>query len=486
MLKGGVILDVTNAEQARIAEDAGAAAVMALERVPADIRREGGVARMAAIERDRGGARRGLDPGDGEVPHRPLAEARVLEALGVDFIDESEVLTPADDEHHVDKHAFRVPFVCGARDLGEALRRIGEGAAMIRTKGEAGSGNIVEAVRHLRQIGREMRALAHAPRRRAHGARQGAGAPYELVRAGRGAPAAAGAELRRRRHRHAGRRRALHGARRRGGVRRLGRLQVRRSGGAGARHRPRHHALAGPGRGAGRLARPRRRRWRASRMEAIPDEERLARAGMVRRSASSPSRATSPPTRAPSRAAASRASPCARRPISPAIDALVLPGGESTAMLHGIARDGLEAPLRAFLASGRPVLGTCAGAILLARHVTEPAAALVRRARHRRRAQRLRHADRLVREPWRMTTIRLAVRRPALRLHPRAAHRPRRARASRCLRASTARRCWSSSGPVWAATFHPELTDDLRVVGAVFGSAVSESRFPLPDGRGLG
>ena len=173
MLKGGVILDVTSAEQARIAEDAGAAAVMALERVPADIRREGGVARMAAVERIEEIRAAVSIPVMAKCRIGHFMEARLLEALGVDFIDESEVLTPADEEHHIDKHAFRVPFVCGARDLGEALRRIGEGAAMIRTKGEAGSGNIVEAVRHLRQIGREIRELAAAPPRGADGAGEG-------------------------------------------------------------------------------------------------------------------------------------------------------------------------------------------------------------------------------------------------------------------------------------------------------------------------
>ena len=147
---------------------------MALERVPADIRREGGVARMAAIERIEEVRAAVSIPVMAKCRIGHLLEARVLEALGVDFIDESEVLTPADDEHHVDKHAFRVPFVCGARDLGEALRRIGEGAAMIRTKGEAGSGNIVEAVRHLRQIRSRDAGARSAPRRRAHGAREGA------------------------------------------------------------------------------------------------------------------------------------------------------------------------------------------------------------------------------------------------------------------------------------------------------------------------
>src|SRR5215468_9549389 len=181
MLKGGVILDVTSADQARIAEDAGAAAVMALERVPADIRREGGVARMAPVERIEEVRAAVSIPVMAKCRIGHLLEARVLEALGVDFIDESEVLTPADDEHHVDKHAFRAPFVCGARGLGEALRRIGEGAALIRTKGEAGSGNIVEAVRHLRRMGREIRALVHAPADERMALAKALGAPFELV-----------------------------------------------------------------------------------------------------------------------------------------------------------------------------------------------------------------------------------------------------------------------------------------------------------------
>ena len=160
MLKGGVIMDVTTPEQAKIAEDAGATAVMALERVPADIRREGGVARMCSIAVIEGIQRVVSIPVMAKVRIGHFMEARVLEQLGVDFIDESEVLTPADEEHHIDKHAYRSPFVCGCRNLGEALRRIGEGAAMIRTKGEAGSGNIVEAVRHLRSVCGEIRALA--------------------------------------------------------------------------------------------------------------------------------------------------------------------------------------------------------------------------------------------------------------------------------------------------------------------------------------
>ena len=159
MLKGGVIMDVTNAEQARIAQDAGASAVMALERVPSDIRKDGGVARMANISIIEEIMRTVTVPVMAKARIGHFMEARILEALGVDFIDESEVLTPADEEHHIDKKAFKTPFVCGARNLGEALRRIAEGAAMVRTKGEAGSGNIVEAVRHIRTIVKEMKQL---------------------------------------------------------------------------------------------------------------------------------------------------------------------------------------------------------------------------------------------------------------------------------------------------------------------------------------
>ncbi len=159
MLKGGVIMDVTNAEQAVIAEQAGASAVMALERVPSDIRKDGGVARMAAIRVIREIMQQVSIPVMAKARIGHFMEARILEALEVDYIDESEVLTPADEEHHIDKRNFKVPFVCGARNLGEALRRIAEGAAMIRTKGEAGSGDIVEAVRHMRTIVKEMKQL---------------------------------------------------------------------------------------------------------------------------------------------------------------------------------------------------------------------------------------------------------------------------------------------------------------------------------------
>src|ERR1700716_4705522 len=181
MLKGGVIMDVTNAEQAAIAEKAGAVAVMALERVPAQIRAEGGVARMASPKKIREIMATVSIPVMAKCRIGHFAEAQILQELGVDYIDESEVLTPADEAHHVDKHAFKVPFVCGCRNLGEALRRIGEGAAMIRTKGEAGTGDVVHAVKHLREIGREMRNLTLMSQdERMHEAKR-LGAPYELV-----------------------------------------------------------------------------------------------------------------------------------------------------------------------------------------------------------------------------------------------------------------------------------------------------------------
>ncbi|MDX2438340.1 MAG: pyridoxal 5'-phosphate synthase lyase subunit PdxS [Acidobacteriota bacterium] len=182
MLKGGVIMDVTNVGQAKIAEDSGAAAVMALERVPADIRVQGGVARMSSIDMIEEIQKAVSIPVMAKVRIGHMAEARILEALEVDFIDESEVLTPADEENHISKHSFKVPFVCGCRNLGEALRRIGEGAAMIRTKGEAGSGDIVEGVRHLRAVRRGIKTLGILTEDELMTAAKEHGAPYELVR----------------------------------------------------------------------------------------------------------------------------------------------------------------------------------------------------------------------------------------------------------------------------------------------------------------
>ena len=182
MLKGGVIMDVVNAEHARIAEEAGASAVMALERVPADIRAQGGVARMSDPELILAIREAVTIPVMAKCRIGHFVEAEILQALGVDCIDESEVLTPADEEFHVNKHQFPVPFVCGARNLGEALRRIGEGAAMIRSKGEAGTGNIVEAVRHLRAITDGIRKLTVVPEEELMTQAKELGAPYELVR----------------------------------------------------------------------------------------------------------------------------------------------------------------------------------------------------------------------------------------------------------------------------------------------------------------
>ena len=181
MLKGGVIMDVTNAEQARIAEEAGAAAVMALERVPSDIRAQGGVARMSDPKIIKEIQSSVTIPVMAKCRIGHFVEAQILEALEVDFIDESEVLTPADDQFHVNKHEFKTPFVCGCRDLGEALRRIGEGAAMIRTKGEAGTGNVIEAVRHLRTVLDAIRRLTVLPKEELMTEAKNLGAPYELV-----------------------------------------------------------------------------------------------------------------------------------------------------------------------------------------------------------------------------------------------------------------------------------------------------------------
>ena len=182
MLKGGVIMDVTNADQAKIAEDAGAVAVMALERVPSDIRKDGGVARMSPVKKIKEIQQTVSIPVMAKCRIGHFVEAQILESLGVDFIDESEVLTPADEHFHVDKFAFKVPFVCGCRDLGEALRRIGEGAAMIRTKGEAGSGNIVEAVRHMRAVISGIKRLKALGSEELMTEAKNLGAPYELLR----------------------------------------------------------------------------------------------------------------------------------------------------------------------------------------------------------------------------------------------------------------------------------------------------------------
>ena len=226
MLKGGVIMDVVDAEQARIAEEAGACAVMALERVPADIRRDGGVARMADPQRIREIQEAVTIPVMAKCRIGHFAEAQILEALEVDYIDESEVLTPADVEHHVDKWRFTVPFVCGATNLGEALRRISEGAAMIRTKGEAGTGDIVNAVTHMRAVFGAIRQLQSLREDELYAAAKEHRAPLRPRALGRRERPAAGRHVHRRRDRDSCRRLALHAARGGRGLRRLRHLQV--------------------------------------------------------------------------------------------------------------------------------------------------------------------------------------------------------------------------------------------------------------------
>ena len=257
MLKGGVIMDVVTPAQATLAEDAGAAAVMALERVPADIRRDGGVARMSDPEMIAGIQQAVTIPVMAKARIGHFVEAEVLQALEVDYVDESEVLTPADERNHIDKWRFKVPFVCGATNLGEALRRIGEGAAMIRSKGEAGTGDIVEAVRHMRAITGEIRRLTTLDEAERASAAKELAAPLDLVQAVADDGTPAGRAVLRRRDRDAGRRRADDGARRRGRVRRLGHLQVRRPARARARDRRGDHPLAGSRARRRRLARPR-------------------------------------------------------------------------------------------------------------------------------------------------------------------------------------------------------------------------------------
>ena len=368
MLKGGVIMDVVDAEQAKIAEDAGAAAVMALERVPADIRRDGGVARMSDPLLIRGIQEAVSIPVMAKARIGHFAEAQVLEALEVDYIDESEVLTPADEANHIDKWAFKIPFVCGATNLGEALRRIGEGAAMIRSKGEAGTGDIVEAVRHMRRIGSEIRRLQTLD-------------DAELATAAKEHQARARARARRRRGRQAARRAVLRGghrdpggrvaddaARRRGRVRGLGHLQVRGPG----------HPRRCDRRGDDALP---RRRARRTRQRGSRPGDGLARVAQARGAAAprQPRLVSAPLVGVlalqgdfEAHARVLRGLGAEVREVRvPAdldgLDGLVIPGGESTTMTLGIEREGLAEPLRELVRSGTPVLGTCAGMIMLDR-----------------------------------------------------------------------------------------------------------------------
>ena len=365
MLKGGVIMDVVNAEQAKIAEDAGAAAVMALERVPADIRRDGGVARMSDPILIKGIQEAVTIPVMAKARIGHFAEAQVLEALEVDYVDESEVLTPADEANHIDKWGFKVPFVCGATNLGEALRRIGEGAAMIRSKGEAGTGDIVEAVRHLRSIRSEIRRLRTLDDMELATAAKELQSPLDLVRqvardqklpvvlfcAG-GIATPADASL----------------------VMQLGAEGVFVGSGIFKSEDPATRAAAiveatthyqdAAARGAG-LRGPRAgdavARVAQARRGSAARQPRLVSVGVL---------ALQGDFEAHSKMLRGFGADV-REVRVPAdldgLDGLVMPGGESTTMSLGIEREGLADPLRGFVRSGRPVLGTCAGMIMLDR-----------------------------------------------------------------------------------------------------------------------
>ena len=395
MLKGGVIMDVVTPEQAKVAEEAGAAAVMALERVPADIRRDGGVARMSDPNMIEGIQQAVTIPVMAKARIGHFAEAQVLQALEVDYIDESEVLTPADEAHHIDKHAFGVPFVCGATNLGEALRRIAEGAAMIRSKGEAGTGNVVEAVRHIRMIRGEIRRLASLDPVELPTAAKELQAPLEIVRdvAEKGRLpvvlfCAGGIAT-------PGRRRADDAARRRGELRGLRDLQVIRSRAPRPRDRRGHHALRGPGARRGRVARagradgrPRDRAARGARRRRAPAEPRLVSirhvVGVLALQGDFEAHATA------LRELGAEARTVRTREELEGLDALVIPGGESTTMTLGVEREGLAEPLREFVALGQ------AGP----RHLRRPDPARPRPPRAARRdrpAQRLRAPAPLVR-----------------------------------------------------------------------------------------
>ena len=376
MLKGGVIMDVVTPEQAKIAEDAGAAAVMALERVPADIRRDGGVARMSDPVMIKGIQEAVTIPVMAKARIGHFAEAQVLEALEVDYVDESEVLTPADEANHIDKWAFKVPFVCGATNLGEALRRIGEGAAMIRSKGEAGTGDIVEAVRHMRAITGEIRgASSRWPTSElATAAKEHAGAARPRARRSPRAGKLPVVAVLRRRDRDARGRVADDAARRRGRVRRLGHLQVARiRSAARARDRRGDDALRGS---RARRRAPRTasaRRWSASR----PPSSRTSScspsaAGRPRAGGRAGRRRPRPPGRLRgARARAARAGRGAARGARARRPRRARRAGDPRRRVDdddaGIEREGLAEPLRELRAAGTPVLGTCAGLIMLDR-----------------------------------------------------------------------------------------------------------------------
>ena len=483
MLKGGVIMDVVTPDQAKIAEDAGAVAVMALERVPADIRAAGGVARMSDPSMIEGIMDAVTIPVMAKARIGHFVEAQVLEALGVDYIDESEVLTPADESNHIDKHAFKVPFVCGCRNLGEALRRINEGAAMMRTKGEAGTGNIVEAVRQLRDVLAEIRRLQGMREDELFVAAKELGAPYELVKdvaadgklpvvnfvaGGISTPADAALVM------QLGAEGVFVGS----GIfksedpARMANAIVQAtthfddpkniaevSKGLGAPMRGHRHRGDPRGRSGSRSAAGRRR-------DDAPASGRqpmkigvLALQGAFREHLD---------TLARHRRRGRSGAPA--RPTSTASAGLILPGGESTTMRQLIDRWGLREPILDLAERGAPIFGTCAGMIVLAardrrRRGADPAA-----ARRDRRAQRVRPPARLVRG----RAARAGPRRHAgpRRLHPGADHRADRARTSTSWPASTT----AGSSPSASGTSSPRRS--TRSSPARPASTGSSRRWP--------
>lgn len=373
-LKGGVIMDVVTPEQAKIAEDAGAVAVMALERVPADIRKDGGVARMSDPDMIEGIIDAVSIPVMAKSRIGHFVEAQVLQSLGVDYIDESEVLTPADEVNHSDKWAFTTPFVCGATNLGEALRRIAEGAAMIRSKGEAGTGNVVEAVRHLRQIKNEIARLRGYDNNELYAAAKELRAPYELVKEVAELGKLPVVLFSMRRCGHPGRRRADAPAGRRGRLRRLRHLQVRRPREARRGHRQGDHLLRRPEDRRGRVPQPGRGHGRHQLRHPARDRA-LRQPGLVMTAPVIGVLALQGDVREhlTALAAAEAVAGPVRRPEELAeIDGLVIPGGESTTISKLAVLFGLMEPLRARVRAGMPVYGTCAGMILLADKILDP------------------------------------------------------------------------------------------------------------------
>ena len=488
MLKGGVIMDVVDAEQAKIAEDAGASAVMALERVPADIRRDGGVARMSDPLMIKGIQETVTIPVMAKARIGHFAEAQVLQALEVDYIDESEVLTPADEAHHIDKWAFSIPFVCGATNLGEALRRIGEGAAMIRSKGEAGTGDIVEAVRHLRSITGEIRRLGTLDEAELYVAAKQLQSPYDIVRevaregklpvplfcaGGIATPADASLVMQL-------------GASRCSSARASSRATIPRCAPARS-SRPRRTSptpSASP-----RPPRASAGRWSRSRRASCPTIAAARRPRLVRAVVAAPGGVAGvrPCMRTVPRAApgqprpqppsgyggrGSRAAGRVRRACEDAarlgaevrevrtpadlegLDGLVMPGGESTTMSLGIEREGLAEPLRELVGRGTPVLGTCAGLIMLDREHLGLMDTLAAAQRVRAPAALLRGRRRACRHGWRHPFHAVFIRAPWI-----AEHGP----AVEILAEVDGHPVAARQGPMLVVSFHPELAGDTRL-----------------------